>query len=276
VIWLAGLIAAITTGFAIKVRLNTIEASQLQQSVEAEFLADGMARYVAWRIAAQDELPSNGKPQSCAWEKSAIVSYRVQDQSGLADLNSLPGEVYHDIFVGLGASAELSKKLTQELLDYRDADSQSGDIGFEPERYAGRAFGPKNSPFQTVEELDQLPSMTDAIYRPMKSLVTVYSLQPGIDPATAPAGLRKVLNQPAEGGFTGAMAGFAGATEGKTFGIDVSVSTKSGGRFRRKMIVVVLRQPDRPYAVMTWQQGDEWVRGDAVAGSLPACFPVAG
>lgn len=271
VIWLAGLIAALTTGFAVKVRVDALTASNIVRNTQVELIADGMARLAAWRLATAAQ-PTNNTRIECVWRKGVTVDVLIQDQSGLADINILPPTILAELLRGLGADDRRAKEISEAILDFRDADSEAQSGGTEPKTYPERNFGPKNAPYEAVEELDQLPDMDENLYRQLLPLVTVSSSQAGIDPASAPLALRKAFNQSASGAFTGSLANFVGASQGRTFGLDVRVTADNGARYRRLATAIILRQPERPFAFLTWQRGGEWTDNKAAARPTTSCF----
>jgi hypothetical protein len=150
--------------------------------------------------------------------------------------------------------------LRGEILDFKDPDSSGYAGGVEPSTYPYKSYGPKNGPFAAVAEVDQLPFMTDSLYKELAPNVTVYSQQQGFDPAAAPESLLQILGVKAR--TDSALSQFSSPSSSKVFSIDVVVQTKQKARFYRKAIVALLQQPDRPYATLTWERGREtadWV-----------------
>ncbi len=273
VIWLAATIAAMATGFAVKVRIDTLTASNLVHNTQVETIADGLANLTAWRLAAATwKGPTNGASSICQWRKGITADIRVQDQAGLIDLNTLPPDFFQELFARLGASDVQAKSFADAMLDYKDVDALGQDGSAEPTTYPERNFGPKNGPYQSIEELDQLPGMTDKIYRAALPFLTVYSAQPGIDPLTVPAPFRKLFDQPPTGDFTGFLSRYFGAAQGKTYGLDIRVKTDSGARFRRKAITVILQQPDKPFVFLEWQRGGAWQKDDTENTASKPCI----
>lgn len=259
VIWLAGLIAALAANFAIKVRIDALSSAHALRNAQVEAIADGMARLTAWRLAAGTyKATLNGNATFCAWRTGVTVEIRVQDQAGLIDLNALPPQFFELFFKRLGAGPAAAESLARAMIDFRDADNDSQSGGSEPSLYSGFDFGPKNAPFQAIEELDQLPGMTDLVYRAVLPFVTVFAAQPGIDPTTMPEALRRLFDQPPAGPLTGELASYNGAPQGKTLGIDVRVTAANGARFGRQAMAVILRQPDKPFSFLEWQRGGDW------------------
>jgi general secretion pathway protein K len=257
VIWVSALIAAVATGLVIKVRTNTLVAANIGQSEKAKRIADGVTRLLALRLSEQKAFASNGVAFSCDYDGTRVV-YLVQDQAGLVDINTAPDYLLIELISRLGGSPASAKLVTDAIFDYRDPDQTAREGGAEPATYAGRNFGPKNAPFESVEELDQIPGLEDAQYRKLIELVTVNSFEAGIDPAVAPPELRRIFDQGAQGDFTGALASFVSRSQKRSFELDVRATLKEGGRYRRKALVFVTGQPDRPFAFMSWQRGGAW------------------
>jgi general secretion pathway protein K len=262
VIWLAGLIAAIAAGFAFTVRVDVLSSANIARGAEAEAVADGMARLTAFLLAAEpsalERAVVGGAVTVCRWSETGTVGVAVQDQAGLIDLNAAPTYLMQRLIKGLGVSEGDAERLAAAIADYRDADSDGMAGGFEPAEYPGVSFGPKNAPFQAIEELDQIPGMDEKLYRKLLPLVTVHSAQPGFDPTVTPPAVKQALGFDATGGPPGEIAGLAIASASQTFGIDVSVVSTSGARYRRLALVNLVRQPDRPYAILGWQRGGDF------------------
>jgi type II secretory pathway component PulK len=271
VIWLAGLIAVMATGFAAKVRIETLAAASAMQSLQAAYVADGLARLLAWRLAKGDSLPADGRPQACRWGDGPRARVRIQDQAGLADLNAMPAEFFAKLFKAAGAPDAEARRLSELIADFRDPDDQAQSGGDERQAYQAQGFGPKNAPFEAVTELDQLPGLSESLYRAVLPFVTVHAAQPGIDATTAPQDLRRLFGEGSQGDFKGALSPYAGAAQARAFGIDVGIVMPGGARFRRQAVAILLRQPDRPYAMVSWTQGGDW--DENFPAAAPPCFP---
>lgn len=255
VIWLAGMIAALATGFAVKVKLDTILSRNLLQLTEAEYIADGLARLTAWRLARDAAIKSDGTALTCTYRNGVVARISVQDQSGLIDLNSMPPQFFAEFFKRMGAPEAEAKKLATAMEDFRDVDDTAQDGSSEPAVYPGRNFGPKNAPFQSVEEIDQIPGMTDALYRASLPYLTVYSNQAGIAPKAAPTYLRARFDETGSGTFKGMLKDYSMPELRKAFAITVDVEIQDGASFERRAISVSLQQPDKPFVFLEWQQG---------------------
>jgi general secretion pathway protein K len=70
------------------------------------------------------------------------------------------------LFETLGLGHEKAQSLADAIVDFRDPDNLIRLQGAEKSQYqaAGLAWGPKNGPFEDVEEVQQVFGMTHAIY----------------------------------------------------------------------------------------------------------------
>jgi general secretion pathway protein K len=275
VIWITGLLAVIATAFAINIRVQILSGANTAQNAKAEFISDGLVYLTAWKLTAEDDddksIPRNGAPWACRWSEDADALIAVQDQGGLIDLNAASAKLLSQLFQQAGLQENRAGELAAAIEDFRDSDNDAAEGVFEPETYDGKTYGPKNAPFNAVEEIDQLPGMTDQLYYALLPVLTVHSLQPGFDPALTPAGLRQILGIKANDQVPSELAPFAAPSQGNIFGVDVSITLKNGTAFRRHAIIAVTRQPDRPFAILAWQRGSALMTGQGAAVKQ-SCF----
>ncbi len=272
VIWLCGMIAALAAGLVTRVRIEALSAAATQFETRAGFIADGMIRLYAYRLAISTKpAEARGLETYCNWLNESVAGISIQDQTGLVDLNTAPPQLFASLLEGLGTTTSDAKKLARELEDFRDSDSLAQSGAPEPATYPDLNVGPKNAALEAIEEIDQLPGMTEALYRTLLPMVTVHSSQPGIDPAQIPEILRRSLRQPASGPLTGAMANFTAGSQQITYAITVRVWSGKGQPYAKKAIVLLLRQPERPFAIVSWQRLHDISGTTAPVTSAP-CF----
>ena len=270
VIWIAGLLAVVATAFAITVRSHTLAGSNVIYNTRAESVADGMALATALRLAtpasANEPFKLNAKPTHCQWSDDIAVAISIQDQGGLVDLNTASPDLLKALLQGVGTNDATSVGLVAALQDFRDPDSQSASGGIEPANFPGKVYGPKNAPLAIPEEIDQVPELDDALFHRLMPFVTVYSQQAGIDLSSAPQKLLDLL------GTRDAALRFASPSPAKTFSIDVTAELRNGSRYRRQALVSLLRQPDRPFAILAWRRGGDTSETPPFPTNGPACF----
>jgi hypothetical protein len=266
----AGFVMAMSIEFATIVRLNSLRAANSIHGFRAQQIADGMARLAAWKLAAGKPLPMNGQAVLCRWRKSAMVELKIQDLGGLIDINLAPERLLQDVFIAAGETQSRAVSIARSIIDFRDPDQQ-GATG-EAEALAPGGLPMKNAPFETIEELDSAITLEGGTYHIAKAAFTPFSYQDRIDPETAPASLRKLMGEPPSGPFSGMLAAYAGASQKRSILLSVRAQLKGGQRFERIATVNILRQPDRPFVFLTWNDGPN--AGEALLDTpaLPQCF----
>src|SRR5215470_7488253 len=193
VLWLLALLTLVMLVLLTAVRIDVRAAGQFVRHAEAEALADGVMRLVALRLGDRDRrsldaagLPRDGTPTLCA-HGDAAVAVAVTDAAGLVDLNAASTALLEWLLRGLSVAPERAAALAAAIVDFRDEDDVPGVNGAESAAYraAGLAHGPKNAPFETITELDQVLGMDPALLNRLRAVATVHSHLPGIDPSVA-------------------------------------------------------------------------------------------
>ena len=275
VIWIVGLLAIISTAFILQVKSNTLLAHNLIFNGKAEAMADGMAELLAFRLSQLPDVSAmkpNGERQYCAWGDVAMVGYRIQDQAGLIDLNIASPQLMQKFLLGLGLSSSDATQMVGDMKDFRDVDHEAIGGGAEAALYAGRSFGPKNAPFESTSEIDQIPNANEVILKEFQEFTTVHSQAQGLDPLRTPEALRQILGFTKENNLPQELAGSQSPSPSKAFGIDIVVETREHARFYRRTIAAMVLQPQKPFVILSWEQGrsaESWV---LPMGKQPQCF----
>jgi general secretion pathway protein K len=271
VLWLLALLTLVMLVLLSAVRLDVRATGQLIGHAEAEALADGLMRLVALRLGDRNGRPLadaglavNGTPMSCG-HGDAAVAIAVTDVGGLVDLNAASARLLEWLLRGLDVAPEKATALAAAIVDFRDADDVPSVNGAESAAYraAGLAHGPKNAPFETVTELDQVLGMDPALLDRLRAVATVHSRQPGIDASVAPS---EVLSAAAalrtDGAAAPATLGtpappdipseFRIASRARAYRVTVGVQLPGGGRFAREAVI----EPERTAPLGFWVR--EW------------------
>ena len=253
------------------IRYDVQARANLLHAARAEALADGLATLVAAQLVEQmagvsaKPLRPSGNAYRCRLG-NMLVEAVVIDATGLVDLNAAPVELLERLIAGVGAPQNKARALAAAIGDYRDADDVPRPFGAETSDYlaAGLNHGPKNAPFETVEELDQVLGMNRNIFLALRDLVTVHSQSPMLDIGFAPPELVVALagmgSNVAHSGEEVAKARATLQTEFASAGgarssnqvIMVGVETPSKARFRRRSVIALNAPTSLGFQQLEW------------------------
>jgi general secretion pathway protein K len=194
VLWGLGLLSAIALSMLWS---GTVAHGLARNSMEAVHVAAAAEAAVSRAVLGLfDPRPerrwrSDGIPQSFSFEGMAI-NVSVQDELGRIDINQAEASVLVGLFKSAGLDLNAATGLADKILDWRTSTALKHLNGAKEADYAaaGRAYRPRNGPFQSVDELLLVMGMTSELLRRIEPAVTVYSGRQFVDPQTAP---REVL-----------------------------------------------------------------------------------
>ncbi|HLF97802.1 MAG TPA: type II secretion system protein GspK [Methylococcaceae bacterium] len=197
VLWLVTLLSVVASAFALSVRRESVLLRTARDRSEAQALVDGALQYAWLRLRASESVGrwlSNAAVYEVVYG-AGRVRLELRDEAGKVNLNLVKEPMLNAFFTAAGLSSSEAAKLTDAVADWRDSDELRRLNGAEAEDYrlAGREFGPRNRPFEAVEELRAVLGMSPELYQRVAPWLTVYSGQAGIDPRSAPPELLLAL-----------------------------------------------------------------------------------
>ncbi len=202
VLWLLVLMTALIGGFAQSARIEALQAHQLRASLIARQAAQAGIEYAVLRMLYPDTqrrwVPDARKYTFALGD--AKLEIKVLDESGKIDLNSASVNLLAKLMLALDVREPRAHALAAAIVDFRDPDDllQPGGAESSDYRSAGKPYGPKNKPFETVSELQRVLGMDFALYQKLEPNVTVYA---GGDPSPtfAPPAVLRALGLTADG-----------------------------------------------------------------------------
>ncbi len=216
VLWIVTLLAVMAGAFAYSMRVETRLATGAVERAQARALAEaGVAYALAWQRdpESQRNWPANGD-----WRDWRFGEHRVrisiEDAAGRINLNKADPRMLQQVLRNLGVAEGDLERLVAAIDDWRDPDDEPRPQGAESAAYqaAGRV-GPKNAPFESVEELQQVLGLDPEIARRLAAQATVATRISGINPLLATvATLQAVtgLNEQALADYSAARVRTAG------------------------------------------------------------------
>jgi general secretion pathway protein K len=278
VLWLTIMLTVIASGFAFSMHSEAITARNALSLAQARAAANGAIERMAFELS-RPRYPSawatDGQPRRWREGEIDIVATAV-DESAKIDINSAPDTLVKGLVEHVGgAEPDVSAKLVDAILDWRDPDDNKRPNGAEEADYrqAGLKQRPANAPFETVQELARVLYMTPAIYARIADSVTVNSRQPGINATTASRDVLLALpsataenvdafvQQRADAlaaklpvpAFAPASGFGAGAVPG--WRIRAVATVPDGVTFAREAVVRPSGDGRRPLLTLSWQEG---------------------
>jgi general secretion pathway protein K len=270
VIWIAGLLAVTATAFLSLTTSQIFLARNVTESQVLDGAASGMATLASYDLAQSNTV--QGAPQwtNCAWNREIAVTIHVQDQGGLVDLNTASPDLMLALLSGLTKSRDRARNIFEEMQDFKDPDQVSVSGGQEPTIYIDKSYGPKNAPFETPFELDQIPSIADNEFITLQQFVTVQSNQSGLDLTAAPIELVDLLKSGIGAGRD--VQQFNIPSPARVYALDTTARRTGGGIFQRHTVINLLRQPEKPFAILEWRRASSFSSDNDQPPATRPCF----
>jgi general secretion pathway protein K len=191
VLWLTVMLTVIAGSFAYGMRNEALAARNALSWAQARALADGAIYRTAFELlrpkVSPDVWAADGSVH--VWDDAGTrIAVSAIDESGKIDLNTAPDALLKGLLMTAGGLDDPSAaQLVDAIGDWKDADDLRRPNGAEAADYkaAGLPYGPANSFFETVAELQRVLGMTPALYAKLADNLTVHTRMPGINPVYA-------------------------------------------------------------------------------------------
>lgn len=193
VLWVVMLLSVMAASFAYTMRTETTLVTHTAEQTRGRALAEAGVAYAAYRLLIQPDpenpWPIDGTPREWRFG-TGTARIAAVDASGRIDINNAERELFKGLLVKVGGMDEAEADgMLDRIEDYRDPDDLERSEGAEREDYlrAGYVTGPKNAPFESTDELQQVLGMSRELYGRIADAITVASRQRGIYPEAASA-----------------------------------------------------------------------------------------
>ncbi|MCU1782934.1 general secretion pathway protein GspK [Pseudomonas sp. 13B_2.1_Bac1] len=224
VLWVLALLAVLLGGLAGWVQLESRQALWLRQHTQTVLAAEaGIAMAMAM---ADRHWIADGLDRALSFD-DAQVQVNLRSERGKLYLINAEAQDLMRLALACGASPAEAGQWVKAL---------------EARRNQGLA------PFRVLEEVRQLPGMTQALYSQLLPEITLWSDLDRPDPAFASPLMRQALNLP--------HADAEGADPGEVLVVD-SRAQRPGGYQARLQVTVLLSPSEdsaQPYRVLRWQE----------------------
>lgn len=196
VLWVAILITIAAAMAMRHAQTDRTRAIVLRDQVISQNQLDSALAIVLERLTSTDPsvIPTLGTEFELT-HGTQTFSVLTRNEAGLVDINEADEALLTALLGQLELSERDARKVAQQILDWRDRDDDPAPFGAEVADYrlAERTYGPRNGPFESVEELTQVLAVDDGLYRKMQPLVTVYTRSASPVPGAAPPPVQAAL-----------------------------------------------------------------------------------
>lgn len=229
VLWVLALLSLLLGGLAGWVQLQTRQAAWHRQHTQTALAAEAGVALVMQALAdpqQRKQWVADGREVPLVFD-DAHLRVGLRSERGKLYLNSAEPADFARVALACGATQAQASRLAKDLENRRN-------LGL--------------APFRVVEELRQLPGMSQALYSRLVPQITLWSGLDRPDPAFASPLMRKALNLPHQSAV--------GADPGEV--LVISSRAERPGGYHARLHVTVLLSPSegsaQPYRVLRWQE----------------------
>jgi len=220
-------VASVLTSLVLAARTDLLIASNKFRQDRLAILAEGLVTALAREIASpaseirNPAISFRSAPMRCQIGTLRIEA-RIQDQFGLADLNTAGAGLLEAGFVALGLDRGKSASLAATVIAFRRPPGTGGESSdIDTTMIAG---GLKEGPFEAVEELYDFRDLRNMPARQIVETFTIYGHRQTILGSRMPSRLAKVLPDAPTGRYPFVSEGSdESSPESGSYRIDVSV-----------------------------------------------------
>ena len=268
VLWLVALLTALVGAYALTARIEALQGRVGSRGAMAQEIARAGMEYALVRVADRNpETHWQPNGRAYAWRFDGHdVQVRIIDETGKVDLNQADVPLLSRLMQALGEPPDASDALAAAIVDWRDADDLGQPVGgAEDGDYAaaGRPYGAKDAPFETIAELEQVLGTTPDLYARLEPFLTLYSGRGQPDATYAQGPVLVAMGMDATAWLAQReAAGAAGAlqlvgTGSGTYSIESRARLADG---RETSLRTVVRAgaspvPGSAYTLLRWEEG---------------------
>jgi len=270
VLWILTALATLATTYGVYVNATAFALADYDVRLQAQELAMAGVELAVYKLTENPEAqPARGKFGFRLGNADVTVDFR--SESGRIDLNFAPKQLLVGLFTVLGSEPEAAEDLADRIIAWRTPAPKTADSEAFLYRTAGKSYGPRHGPFQHVNELGLVLSLTPDVVDRALPYLTVYSGQPEVNvlnaapevlaalPGVAPGRIEMLLAQ-REGAprdilnaQLGPAAQYVTAQSSKANRVTVDVRFDTKRRMRSEAVVLLLDDDVAPFRLLSWR-----------------------
>jgi general secretion pathway protein K len=285
VLWILGALATLAVIYALYVNETVAASFDHNERLQAEALVTSGVELAVYRLT---QIPGRRPIQGrfSFRQGNAAVSVAFACENGRIDLNFAPREMLAGLFIGLGADSQAALNFADRIIGWRKqpfAGQADAEAAFYQD--AGKNYGPRHGPFQSIDELALVVGMPQQFVDRALPYLTVYSGRGEVNvlgapsaviaalPGMTPDRLQLLLSERDTGvpqdvmrAQLGMSGNYVTLQPSAANRITVDMRFTSGRRMRAEAVVLALDNDTEPYRVLYWR--DQELSADAVVAGL--------
>jgi general secretion pathway protein K len=270
VLWILAALATLAATFAVYVNATAFSLAGYDVRLQAQELAMAGVELAVYKLTENPEAqPARGKFEFRLGNADVAVDFR--SESGRIDLNFAPKQLLAGLFTVLGSEPEAAEDFADRIIAWRTPAPGSADSEAFLYRTAGKSYGPRHAPFQHVNELGLVLSLTPDLVGRALPYLTVYSGRPEVNVLNAAPEVLAALpgltsermqlllaqrdgaSQDILKAQLGMAAQYVTAQSSKANRITVDVRFDSRRRMRSQAVVLLMDDDVAPFRLLSWR-----------------------
>lgn len=200
VIWILSLLMLMAGSFALTMRRESSVTEALKKNAQAQALSESglyLAEFMLQQPDPERRWLTDGATYQILRPDGSEIRIRIISESGKIDINAASQNLLAAVAKAVSSDIWQEQQLLNSILDWRDEDNEPRPHGAEKKQYqdAGLAYAPSNKPFQTLEELQLVLGMDEAIFQRIQPWLTVYSGQSEVNLQEATPEVLQLINE---------------------------------------------------------------------------------
>lgn len=179
VMWVIAMMSVLLGSFALIAHTEGMQSRHLFDTTTARYAAEAglnLAVFGLSKTSPEEKWMADGRPYTFTFD-DAQIEISITDDSGKIDINTADPLTLRNLLMGAGVEEDKAEELADAIQDWRDPDDLRSTFGAELDDYKAidLPYGPRNAPFETLSELQQVLGMTYDIYMKIEPAITMYS-----------------------------------------------------------------------------------------------------
>ena len=179
VLWVIAMMSVLLGSFALVARTEGLQSRHLFDTTTARYAAEAGLNLAAYGLSKSDpqqKWVADGRPYTIMFD-GVEVEISITDDSGKIDINAADSASLKNLFVGQGIEETQAEELADAIVDWRDPDDLTSLHGAERDDYrsVGLPYSPRNAPFETISEIQQVFGMSYDLYVEIEPAITMFS-----------------------------------------------------------------------------------------------------